>query len=369
MAEMMIGKTLYRYIAWHSVKAIAITFLVIIGIIMLIDFVESSRNLDSDVQLSAFSLLYLTLLKSPILIEQTLPFVVLFGIMGTLYGMNRRSELIVIRAAGLSAWKFLRPAIGVTMCLGLLWSGLINPLASKMSDTHDKLVETWIGTSQDTANQQIWLRDGNPTQQTVIFAKDINLLDKQLIAPTFYIMDVEADQTTKFQRRFDAQSAILTSQGFWQLSDAIENAPRKAPISHETLSLPTGIDLETLRKQASQISNPSFWNIPKEISANEAAGYSSRELRLKFHKLLALPITLISMTLIAAAVSMHLAREGGTIRLLITGATLGFFVYFADNIISAFGSSAAIPAILAAWAIPLFTLFFGMSYLTRIEDG
>ncbi|MEP1230406.1 MAG: LptF/LptG family permease [Litorimonas sp.] len=365
----MIGKTLYRYIAWHSFKAIAITFLVIIGIIMLIDFVEGSRNLDSDTQISALNLLYLTFLKAPKLIEQTLPFVVLFGIMGALYGMNRRSELIVIRAAGLSAWKFLRPILFVTISLGVLWSGLINPLSSKMSDQHDKLVGTWVPPSQNTTEQQIWLRGGNQDQQTVIFAKDINLNDKKIFSATFYIMDIEADQTTRFQRRFDAQSATLSPQGFWQLHNAIENTPRKSPITHEILSLPTSITLDTLSKQANKISNPSFWNIPKEIAENEAAGYSSRQLRLQFHKLLALPITLMAMTFIAAAVSMHLSREGGTIRLLITGATLGFFVYFADNIISAFGGSAAIPVLLAAWAIPLFTLFFGMSYLTRIEDG
>jgi len=311
----MIVKTLNRYIAKHSFKAIAVTFLIIIGIIMLVDFVESARNLDSDTQISTLGLLYLTLLKAPTLIEQTLPFIVLFGIMSALYGMNRRSELIVMRAAGLSAWKFLQPTLCVVGGLGILWSG------RKLTDV------------------------------------------------TFYLMDVEADNTTTFQRRYDADTAIFVTDGFWQLYGATENVARKTPEIHETISLPTDITLETLRKQVTQISNPSFWKIPAQIVANEAAGYSSRQLRLQFHKLLALPITLIAMAFIAAAVSMHLTRESGTIRLLITGAAIGFVVYFADNVINAFGGSAIIPVILASWAMPLFTLFFGISYLTRIEDG
>ena len=365
----MIGKTLYRYIARHSLKAILVTFFIIITIIMLVDFVESSRNLDSDAKVSTLSLLYLTLLKAPKLIEQTLPFIVLFGIMGALYGMNRRSELIVMRAAGLSAWKFLRPALFVTALLGLFWAGVINPLASKMSERHDTLIEQWTGTSLAKKDTSIWLRDGNSSIQTVIQAKDINLAERTIKSATFYILDVEADNTTKFQRRYDAEYAVLTSGDFWQLHGVIENVARVKPKTHETIALPTSITLETLRKQTTQISSPSFWKMPAEIKANEAAGYSSRTLRLQFHKLLSLPITLISMTFIAAAVSMQLTREGGTIRLLITGAAAGFIVYFADNVISAFGGSAVIPVIFAAWSVPLVTLFFGVSVLTRIEDG
>jgi len=365
----MIVKTLNRYIAKHSFKAIAVTFLIIIGIIMLVDFVESARNLDSDTQISTLGLLYLTLLKAPTLIEQTLPFIVLFGIMSALYGMNRRSELIVMRAAGLSAWKFLQPTLCVVGGLGILWSGLINPIASSLSEQHNSLVETWTDGTQIETNRQIWLRDGNETLQTVILAKSINLSERKLTDVTFYLMDVEADNTTTFQRRYDADTAIFVTDGFWQLYGVTENVARKTPEIHETISLPTDITLETLRKQVTQISNPSFWKIPTQIAANEAAGYSSRQLRLQFHKLLALPITLIAMAFIAAAVSMHLTRESGTIRLLITGAAIGFVVYFADNVINAFGGSAIIPVILASWAMPLFTLFFGISYLTRIEDG
>lgn len=367
----MIGKTLYRYIALHSMKGICVTFLVIIGIIMLVDFVESARNLDSDSQISSIRLLYLTLLKSPRLIEQTLPFIVLFGIMGALYGMNRRSELIVMRAAGLSAWKFLRPALCVTAALGVLWSTAVNPLSSNMTGEHDRLVEKWGGPAKTdgAGGRNIWLRDGNQTQQTVILAQSINLPQQEIISATFYILDVEADKTTRFARRYDAKRAVLNSKNNWQLYGVTENIARKTPQVYDTLSLLTNISLDDLRNQTNKFSNPSFWDIRSEIALNTAAGYSTRSLKVQFHKLLALPVTLVAMTLIAAAVSMHLTREGGAIRLLVTGAATGFIVYFIDNVITAFGGSAALPVLLATWAVPLFTLFFGISYLMRIEDG
>ena len=90
---------------------------------------------------------------------------------------------------------------------------------------------------------------------------------------------------------------------------------------------------------------------------------------MQFNRLLALPVMLIAMTFIAAGVSMHLTREGGTLRLLIIGASVGFAVYFADSVISAFGEVSALPVMLASWSMPLFVLMAGVSYLSKIEDG
>jgi len=127
--------------------------------------------------------------------------------------------------------------------------------------------------------------------------------------------------------------------------------------------------MEDLRDTTGINALPPFWEIPKTIKKTERAGFSTVSLRMQLNKLLALPIMLIAMTVIAAGVSMHLTREGGTLRLLIMGGVLGFAVYFADNVVSAFGEASVLPIILAAWAIPLFVLFFGLSYLARIEDG
>ena len=75
------------------------------------------------------------------------------------------------------------------------------------------------------------------------------------------------------------------------------------------------------------------------------------------------------MTFIAASVSMHMTRSGGTLRLLIMGATLGFGVFFADSVITAFGEVAILPVFLAAWTCPILVLLLSIVHLAKIEDG
>jgi len=126
---------------------------------------------------------------------------------------------------------------------------------------------------------------------------------------------------------------------------------------------------EDLLSVVQSASLPSFWALPEEIEKTRKAGFSTTELIIQFNRLLSLPLTLIAMTFIAAGVSMHLTREGGTLRLMIFGAALGFAVFFTDSIISAFGKIGVLPVNIAAWTIPFFVLFLGIAYLSKIEDG
>ena len=365
----MIFSTLNRYIAKRIIMGLLLAFLVVTSIIMLVDFVEGTRNIGADEDISSVTVFMMTMLKAPKLIEQTIPFVVLFGVMGTLYSLNRRSELIVLRASGLSAWRFLSPAILVTATLGLVWAAAFNPLASASMNAHDNMVERLTGSKGSTKNENIWLREGNDVGQTVIYAQRADVLTRTLFDASFYIFEINAEGTAVFERRLDAKTAVLVTQGYWQLKNVIENAEGELPQNQSAVSLPTVITVDDIRDTTGNAALPPFWEIPATIAKTDRAGFSTTSLRMQLNKLLALPVMLIAMTILAAGVSMKLTREGGTLRLLIIGGILGFAVYFADNVVSAFGEASALPIILAAWAIPLFVLFFGLSYLARIEDG
>lgn len=365
----MIG-TLNRYIAWRVFRSILMAFIIVTSIIMLIDFVEASRNIGADAGLSPLTLAWLTMLRAPQLIEQTIPFVVLFGVMGGLYSLNKRSEITVMRASGLSAWRFLQPALTVAAILGIVWALAFNPFASKAMDMHAGLVKQYAGAAAPSGqNQEIWLREGTEYQQTVIYAERSDLFDLKLYDVTFTMFEADTDGELIFNRRFDAEEAALLQSGYWQLTNVIENTSEALTRRSLAMSWPTTITVAQLQDHDKPGALPAFWQLPSEIQKRRRAGFSSNSLRMQFNKLLCLPLTLIAMTVIAACVSMQLTRSGGTLRLMLAGGVLGFGVYFTDNMIGAFGEAGTIPVAFAVWIIPLFVLFCGVAYLSRIEDG
>jgi lipopolysaccharide export system permease protein len=363
--------TLNRYIAKKILIGILIAFLIVTSVIMLVDFVEASRNFESGSGVNMATLLIMTGLNAPQLVEQTIPFVVLFGVMGALFGLNKRSEIIVLRASGLSAWRFLKPAAIVTAIIGVLWALAFNPLAAFSSKKYENVVNKATQSDQKNVSKQgrIWLREGNAKGQLVVFADRSNIAEHKLFDVTFYYSDLDKSGRPVFSVRYDAESAELFRNNYWLLKNVVENEAGKPSQKFQSISKITSLSWETLRSRARAENKPPFWRITSEITKARNAGFDATPLLMQFHKLLALPITLIAMSIIAAGASLNTAREGGTLKLLIIGASLGFGVYFTDSIISAFGASGAIPPVLAAWSIPLLVLSCGLAFLSSTEDG
>jgi len=330
----------HRYIARRIITGVFIALLIVTGVILLVDFVEGTRNLGQDLNFSNFEIIQLTLLKIPSLI-----------------------------ATGLSAWNFLAPAVIVTFSLGLAWAMLFNPIAARTLSLYQAKVSA--ADTTPAADSNIWLREVTELKKTLIRASSYDPNTRKLSGVTLTQSEADTDGDYTFRARFDAQSAELLSTGYWQLYDAKENSDdiMVGVTHHDTISIPTQIRLEDIASQSKTDYVAPFWGLQNEITRTRRAGFATTRLEMKWHKLLALPLTLVAMTFIAAGVSMHLMREGGTLRLLITGVCVGFAVYFLNSIFNAFGESTTLPIIISAWTIPIMTFFLGVTYVAKIEDG
>ena len=118
------------YISRHFLISFLAVFGIFLGLIFLFDVIELLRRASGHDDIGLPTVLQMGLLKLPFLGQQAFPFAVLFGSMVAFWRLTLNSELIVARAAGVSAWQILIPVLGVSLLLGLLQVGALNPLAS-----------------------------------------------------------------------------------------------------------------------------------------------------------------------------------------------------------------------------------------------
>src|SRR5918998_4094780 len=107
----MIGFTLGRYLSLHFARTIFMVFGTVFTLVYTLDFVELMRRAGDAEGATAGLMAQLALFRTPAIAEQVMPFAVLFGSMATLLQLSRKLELVVARAAGVSAWQFLQPGI------------------------------------------------------------------------------------------------------------------------------------------------------------------------------------------------------------------------------------------------------------------
>ena len=262
----MMSSTLNLYVAKQVFLGILTAFCVITGIIILIDFVELSRTIDQGKGVSFFDLAGLTLLKAPSLLEEILPFAVLFGAMSALSKLNRRSELVIMRAAGLSAWKFLTPAMIVSAMIGVIWITALNPLAAKGTQMFDatksRLTSSASLISSDNDLTNIWLAEGAVSGQTKIYARRGDINSNELYDVTFYLFRYDANKTPEFTNRFDAKQALLSDKGFWVLTDVIDTpADGSQAQPYESTTFATKLTRDDLRTATNSKADPTLHTI------------------------------------------------------------------------------------------------------------
>ena len=358
-----------RYVLVQQARSLAIALAVIAALIMLIDFVEISRGVGSDVDLSGARILALMALKSPQVILQLLPFVFLFGTLAAFVGLNRRSELIAMRAAGVSAWRFVLPAAGAALIFGVVTVTALGPLAASADGLFQRERSRLSGSAAGAdADQAVWIREGDDARQIVIRAARQDRASARLLGVTFFIYTNDERGLRTFSERIDAASATLAN-GSWRLVDAVGAQAGQRAVRYSSLSLPSSLaDDEAFERFARPQSTP-FWSLPAQVARVEAAGFSSTAYRLRLQQLLATPLMFAAMSILAAAFSLRLMRLGDLARMSAAAVVLGFGFFFVNQAASAFGSAEVIPPWLAAWLPPLLTALAAFTLLFYTEDG
>ena len=98
-------------------------------------------------------------------------------------------------------------------------------------------------------------------------------------------------------------------------------------------------------------------------------GLNANNFGMQFHSLIALPMLLVAMTLIAATVSMRFARMGQSVTMILSGVLAGFLLYVVSVLVKAFGTAGIVPPVVAAWIPVVVAMFFGVTFLLYREDG
>ena len=364
---MRLSATLSTYITRQFLASITVVFAVLVGIVFMIDGVELLRRTGAREAVGFGTVVEMALLRVPFMSQKIIPFAVLFGGMLSLTRLTRSHELVVARAAGVSVWQILLPGLVLALAIGGFVVTVFNPLASATTWRYEQLEAKYMrgrASLLAVSSSGLWLREGGRDGQTVVHALRISQQDMELHGAIFFLYQ----GTDHFVRRIDAETAKLEN-GFWDMRNVLISAPDRPGEVRPQYRLETALTIDQIQESFASPDTMSFWDLPGFIEVLEAAGFSAVRHRIHWHSILAIPMLLCAMVIIAATFSLRLTRRGGTGLLVLGGLFAGFLLYFLTDVVLALGISGALPVVLAAWApAGVFTLL-GLAMLLHLEDG
>jgi lipopolysaccharide export system permease protein len=370
---MLFARTLSIYISRVFVLAVLATLAGLTALMEMVDFIELLRRSVTHPDATFGVVSEIAALHLPWVAMQILPFAVLVGGIIAFWRLTRSSELIVARAAGVSAWHFLAAPVFCAVALGTLGTAGISPVSAVMRARAEVLEDNYLrstGGPMALNGGQLWLRQADraltPLGVAILHAHTVAAHGLQLDAHEVTVFRLDGGD--RLLQRIDARGATLEA-GAWTLLDARTVTAGKLPSQPGTVALPTDLTVDRVQQSFAPPDTFSVWALPGFIELLEHSGFSSIRHRLQFQSLLALPLLAGTMCLLAAGFSMRPQRRGGVAQMIGGGIAAGFALFLVSKFAEEFGQSGALPAVLAAWAPSAAGLMLSVALLLHLEDG
>jgi lipopolysaccharide export system permease protein len=361
------GWTISRYIAWRFFVAIMGTFAVCALLIFMIDFVELLRMSGKTGSVPIRILLHIGFLRLGAYVEFMIGFAVLVGGIAALINLNRKSELAVMRAGGLSVWQFLMPGLLVGLLIGFAGTAIYNPLAAKGRATAEKVFAQTFGNDANLLRAQgggSWLGQQGVDGESILTAAAASNRGLLLTG----VMLIAYDRDGHFSERVDATQAEL-KDGYWQLKNAWVSRLGQPPEKFDSYLISTYLQPDRVQEALGTVFSISFWDLPGLIQDAEKAKLSTERLRVQYETLWARPLLCLSMVLLAATVSLRSFRSGGIQTMVTTGMLGGVGFFLLSEITRQIGIAGLAPPWVAAWLPVVLVMVISTTVLLHQEDG
>lgn len=363
---MMGSLTLFRYVGWRFIIAILGVFTLCLVLIFMVDFVELLRQSGKRGNVPVSQLLVMTLLRLPAYAELTLPFAVLTGTIGAFLMLSRSSELVVIRAAGMSVWQFALPGLLIGGLLGGLANVAYNPMAAWSRAKAERLYAEAFGREDTLLSTKAgaWLRQDGADGGSIISASAATNQGLQLND----VIVVQFDRQARFSERVDAERATL-KDGVWELEDAWVSRYGEKPEHYGRYEVSTYLTPTQVTEALGSVISLSYWQLPSIIELAEKAGLKATPYRVQYEMLQSRPMLLAAMVLLGATVSLGAFRFGKIQTKVVIGLAAGFGFFMLAEVSRQVGNAGLTSPFLAAWIPALLAGLLSLTVLLHQEDG
>ncbi|GAA4819624.1 LPS export ABC transporter permease LptG [Sphingosinicella ginsenosidimutans] len=302
-------------------------------------------------------------LRVPQLITRFLPFAVLLGTLITLVGLNQHSEIITMKAAGISAHQIIAPLIIAGLLVAIVNFGFNERVTTRASAALSawEAVDYGAIPPATRVHSNVWVQNGDD----LILARRVSGGGGQ----------VRLDGVTLYDRTGGTLHRIVDGRsGLWRggelvLGDATEFLVDTGQQRHaDRISLGRAIRPNEFTLASADPDEQDFPQLRQSIVALENAGRPTASLRAGLWHKLSGPLSTVLMPLLAAVAAFGLARSGQLFVRAVIGMALGFAYFVADNFALAMGNFGAYPPFLAAWGPFLLFLLVGETVLIRTEE-
>lgn len=351
---------LYAYVLKAVAVRILVAGLILLAVMQILDLLEVTPDIINR-GLGAAGMAHYALLRLPRLIDQAAPLSVLAGVIFAFMKLSGESQIVAIRASGVSVYRLTAMALPAALAVMALDFAAVEVVAPR---TDPMLQAWWTATAPPDAKPTVKphaFRVGSD----VVVASIGDIEGRALSDVKIY----RRDATGRLAERIQAAKATYAGDGGWRLSN-----PQFARITNAGVSLGGAGQMtwaSTFRPRDVRALFAGDQNVSAASAARALAGGGSERppsyYATHLQRSVAHPLGAIVMLLLAAPIALANFRSGQGGVFVVVGLASGLVFLVADGLLTAMGESGSVTPILAAWTAPIVFASLGATALLKLE--
>ena len=352
------------YLFKQSLKYIFINLCIITLFVIFINIIEISRILEKENQ-NLFFYIYLSFLKIPSIINETIPFVIIISIAFLFRNLINNNELVSIRNIGLSIFDIFKPISLSILFVGFFILLFINPLSAnfeyKINKTlNKKLTDIY---SIKISNSGMWIKN-QISEKKINFINILNLDIKEMNANNIKILSI--DENNKFF--ISADKGRILNQDFLLNDVVIFDIISEEYNKINNFNLNLNFSKQNIIDSISNFKLIPFYDYFVHIKNLEKFNLHSPEISLFYISELLKPIFLVMLGFIVMGYSGKFKRNESFFKILFTAILIGFLIFILKEIITKLTISLNINFIIAYIIIFFIPFVIGLYQVIKIEN-
>ncbi len=344
-----------RYIIKEYIKSLFVVIAVMLSIILLINLLDEFNFFKSKKDLKFIFFIIFTILKIPNVLINLFPFIVLFAGIVFYLKIYNHNEVISLRVMGYSNIQIILIPALTSFVLGYIIVFLLVPFSSSMLKYYEELRSDYNETKNLVFVNEtgIWILDKTDKEKNIIRIEKINKDFSTINKVTIYNYDI----SNNFIKRIDAEEGFIKDKN-WQLNKVYIISVNKKNNKENYLNnynYTSSLNINELKNVYKNTETTSLLDINKEMLILDDKGYSTIDLRIRYQKLISLPIYLLAMSILSGLMIINLGKTSNYLKYGSYGVIISIIIYFLNDLSITIAKSGIISVDFSVW-IPIFLI-------------
>jgi LPS export ABC transporter permease LptG/LPS export ABC transporter permease LptF len=308
---------------------------------------------------------------TPDMLYQIAPLAVLIATLVTFGVLNRNSEIIAMKATGISLYRLVIPIVSIAAILSVglfLFDQYYLPQANRRQEALRNIIKG--RPPQTVVNpEHNWIfGQPHPGEPGRIFYYEFFDPDHQEFA-NLSVFEFDPSTFSLTRRIFAARVVRDTSSGSWRFEDGwVRDMNGAETVAYREFSQTTFSEIHEdpgyFTKENLQSQEMNFGQLSNYIRDLRQGGFDTMRLRVALWHKLAYPLIAVVMAVLAIPFALSMGRSGSLTAIAVAIAVaLAYWV--ADGLFRAMGDVNYLPAALAAWSSDILFALVGGYLLLR----